>query len=215
MSEIEKILELWRQCEQRGEDAVLATVVKTQGSSYRMPGARLLVTQGGVRAGSVSGGCLEDDLIKKAWWLTETGPMIRRYDTTPDGEIATEFGLGCNGIIHILLERVRPADAIFNLFRETRTTRQPALVAHLIKPPENVGARLVRDPAGRLTHNLNIGLAASLQLAAEAALADLSGSISWSDGSCEALLETIAPPIRLLISEPVMTRLRSQAWPST
>ncbi len=85
MKELEQILQLWAQAEHAGESAVLGTVVKTRGSSYRLPGARLLLTSSGQRAGSISGGCLEDDLIKKAWWFTESGPVIRRYDTTPDG----------------------------------------------------------------------------------------------------------------------------------
>ena len=103
MKELEQILRLWKEAEQSGESAVLATVVKTHGSSYRLPGARLLLTPNGQRAGSVSGGCLEDDLIKKAYWLTERGPVIRKYDTTPDGEIASGFGLGCSGVIDVLL----------------------------------------------------------------------------------------------------------------
>ena len=109
MKELERILELWSAAQSAGESAVLATVVKTRGSSYRLPGARLLITQGGRHAGSISGGCLEEDLLKKAWWLTEKGPVVRRYDTTPDGEISTGgFGLGCNGIIHVRLERLTP-----------------------------------------------------------------------------------------------------------
>src|SRR5690348_2117972 len=103
MKELDQILQLWAQTERANETAVLATVVKTQGSSYRLPGARLLLTRSGQRAGSISGGCLEDDLVKKAFWFTENGPIVSRYDTTPDGEIGSGgFGLGCNGIIHVL-----------------------------------------------------------------------------------------------------------------
>src|SRR5579863_9422854 len=144
MKEFGDVLALWSQLEAKGEPAVLATVVKTQGSSYRLPGARLLLTRSGQRAGSISGGCLEDDLVKKAWWLTENGPVIRRYDTTPDGEIGAEYGLGCNGIIHVLLERVTPGNAeILSLIRQVRETRQPAIVAHSL----SVGGKraMVRD----------------------------------------------------------------------
>ncbi|HEX4751027.1 MAG TPA: XdhC/CoxI family protein [Bryobacteraceae bacterium] len=144
MKEFGDILALWSQLEAKGEPAILATVVKTNGSSYRLPGARLLLTRTGQRVGSISGGCLEDDLVKKAWWLTENGPIIRRYDTTPDGEIAAEYGLGCNGIIHVLLEQVTPGNAeILSLIRQARETRQPAVVAHSLSTP---GKRImVRD----------------------------------------------------------------------
>src|SRR4051794_18917593 len=148
MAEIQNILSLWGQCEKAGDQAVLATVVKTQGSSYRLPGARMVITRNGVRAGSVSGGCLEDDLVKRAWWLTESGPMIRRYDTTPDGEIAAEYGLGCNGIIHVLLERITAGDTVMNLIRETRSSRSSAAMAHLLAPKEHVGSRVAVSVRG-------------------------------------------------------------------
>lgn len=111
MKEVAQILDLWNRTRARREEAVLATVIHTRGSSYRLPGARLLITPSGERAGSISGGCLEDDLVKKAWWLTASGPAIQRYDTTPEGEIGSGYGLGCNGIVHVYLERVSPVAA--------------------------------------------------------------------------------------------------------
>ena len=133
MKDIAEILALWDQARCAGESAVLATVVRTQGSSYRLPGARMLLTRTGKRAGAVSGGCLEDDLVKKAWWLTENGPVIRRYDTTADGELATGgYGLGCNGIIHVLLERITPQQpSVLPLIRNVRTERKSAVIKHL------------------------------------------------------------------------------------
>jgi xanthine dehydrogenase accessory factor len=171
MRELEQILELWSETERAHESAVLATVVKTRGSSYRLPGARLLLTRTGRRAGSISGGCLEDDLVKKAWWLTESGPVVRRYDTTPEGEIAASYGLGCNGIIHVLLERVAPGNAqILDLLRQVRETRIPVTIAHVTEPAALAGKRLVLENAG----------ADSLR-------------------GVEAFVELLAPPVHLLI----------------
>lgn len=133
MFELGAILRLWEKVRERGEECVLATVLKTQGSSYRLPGARLLLTRLGERAGSVSGGCLEDDLTKRSWWLTESGPVVCRYDTTADGEIGTPFGLGCNGIIHVLLQRVTPEDCrIMDVIGQVLATRQPAILNHVL-----------------------------------------------------------------------------------
>lgn len=147
MREIEQILELWAATERAGESAVLATVVKTSGSSYRLPGARLLLTRTGQRAGSVSGGCLEDDLVKKAWWLTESRPVVRRYDTTPEG-LASGYGLGCNGVIHVLLERIEPGRAeILDLLREVRTTRRAITIAHILEPAARAGERAILSSA--------------------------------------------------------------------
>lgn len=138
MKETERILELWSAARSAGESAVLATVVKTRGSSYRLPGARLLITQGGQHAGSISGGCLEDDLLKKAWWFTEKGPAVRRYDTTPDGEIAADgYGLGCNGIIHVSIERLAPDQtSALDILQRVRAERKPATIKHTIAPGE-------------------------------------------------------------------------------
>ncbi len=133
MKDISEILDVWDQIQRAGESAVLATVVKTQGSSYRLPGARMLLSRTGKRAGAVSGGCLEDELVKKAWWFTENGPVIRRYDTTPDGELATSgYGLGCNGIIHVLLERITPENpSVLPLIRKVQAEREPAVIRHI------------------------------------------------------------------------------------
>ena len=135
--EITRILELWRDVSAKGGEAVLATVIRTEGSSYRLPGARLLLTRDGRRAGSVSGGCLEEDLLRKAWWFTEPGPGVRRYDTNADGEIVGQYGLGCNGIIYVALERVRAGhSAALDLLARVRETRVPATLAH---PPSAPG----------------------------------------------------------------------------
>ena len=111
MLELRPVLDAAERLAGRGEEAVLATVVKVEGSTYRRPGARLLVARGGEWVGGISGGCLEGDLVRKAWWRTENGPAVVTYDSTADDETAWQFGLGCNGVVHILLERLTPAGA--------------------------------------------------------------------------------------------------------
>ncbi len=201
MKEHEQILELWSEAEKAGEEAVLATVVKTQGSSYRLSGARLLLIRSGQRAGSISGGCLEDDLLKRAWWLTEAGPVIRRYDTTPEGEITREYGLGCNGIIHVLLERLAPGRArLLDLLREVRSARIPAAVVHVLQPSAEVGQRLMVNTQSCMEHNLtDLALESWLLQTAQDLLAGLQKRAHFINGAHEIFAETIAPPIRLLI----------------
>ena len=75
-----KIVELWR----RGEAAALATLVRVEGSSYRKVGARLLIARDGSYAGSVSGGCLEAEIVRKAQWLTRSGATVEHYSTLFD-----------------------------------------------------------------------------------------------------------------------------------
>lgn len=201
MKELQQILQLWTRTESAGESAVLATVVKTRGSSYRLPGARLLLTSSGERAGSVSGGCLEDDLLKKAWWLTENGPVIRRYDTTPEGEIAAEFGLGCNGIIYVLLERVTPGNTpVLDTIRRVRAGRRAAVVAHLIEPSRAAGQTLILDADGSLSHTVaNAELANTLAREAHGALAESSSRTVRLGGEIEAFIETLSPAVRLVV----------------
>jgi xanthine dehydrogenase accessory factor len=212
MKELQEILDLWAHAEAEGESAVLATVVKTRGSSYRSPGARLLLTSGGQHVGSISGGCLEDDLLKKAWWLTQSGPVIRRYDTTPEGEIATEFGLGCHGVIHVLLERILPGDApagqvqtsqaqIIDVIRElARSERRPAAIAHVIEPSSAIGQRLVLDPRGNARHNLSDPeLARTIASEAARAPSECSSRLLRMDSGIEVFLEVLPPVVRLLV----------------
>ena len=132
MTDLEYILPLWRELESTGAEYVLATVVKTEGSSYRKPGARMLLAADGRRAGMVSGGCLEAAVARKAWWLTEDGPAMRPYSTyDDDGELP--FGSGCGGVIWILLERRKTADAVLLALASAWDARKPLAIATVLE----------------------------------------------------------------------------------
>jgi len=88
-------------CLQRGERAALATVVSVEGSSYRRPGARMLITESGETTGVLSAGCFEGDVRECAAKVMLTGePVLVKYDTTTDDDIVG----GCNGVVHVLIE---------------------------------------------------------------------------------------------------------------
>ncbi len=93
---------------QRGEAVALATLVRVEGSSYRAAGARILIGREGASVGSVSGGCLEAEIIRKAPWLVRHGARVERYSTLFDDTAEIPYGLGCGGTVDVLLE---PADA--------------------------------------------------------------------------------------------------------
>src|SRR5262244_2784476 len=110
MRELREIVEGWEALRQKSEQVVLATVVATRGSTYRRPGARLLLSTERWVAGGVSGGCLERDVLTKSWWRTADGPRLVIYDSTSaDDEETWTFGLGCNGRVDVLLERLPPS----------------------------------------------------------------------------------------------------------
>ena len=87
--------------------AALATLVKVEGSSFRRPGARLALLGDGRRAGSISGGCLESDLLLRLEQVRQTGKPERvRYDTTRENDLVWGVGLGCHGIATIYIEAI-------------------------------------------------------------------------------------------------------------
>ncbi|MDO5770209.1 MAG: XdhC family protein, partial [Psychrobacter sp.] len=81
MNQVSDILALADQALSQNVDAVLATVVRTEGSAYRRPGAMMLICADGRSVGMVSGGCLERHLIERAFWLTRNGAWVQVYNT--------------------------------------------------------------------------------------------------------------------------------------
>jgi len=103
MVERKQIVEMARRS--GGEAGVLVTLVRAEGSSYRRPGARLLTSAGSTAyAGTISGGCLENEVIKKAIWKVRDGAVVERYSTLFDDTAEIPYGLGCGGTIDLLLE---------------------------------------------------------------------------------------------------------------
>ena len=140
MSDLENILPLWRDLRASGTEYVLATVVAVEGSGYRKPGAQMLIAGDGRRAGTISGGCLEAEVARKAFWHTENGPVLRRYSTTADdGEVP--FGMGCGGVVHLLLERSATASGFLERLSSDFTARQAAAVATVLEG-EWIGQRV-------------------------------------------------------------------------
>jgi xanthine dehydrogenase accessory factor len=98
--------------QQAGHGVVLGTITRTWGSAPRPPGSSVAVRDDGLVAGSVSGGCIEDDLIDKARHgaLVRGLPEVVRYGI--DADAAHRFGLPCGGLIELVLEPVRPHTAL-------------------------------------------------------------------------------------------------------
>ncbi len=100
MPDRRRILRQWRE----GAASVFVTLVRAEGSSYRRPGAHLLIGPNGECSGSISGGCLEAEVVRKAAWLVRDGAVIERYSTLFDDTAEVPYGLGCGGIVDLLLE---------------------------------------------------------------------------------------------------------------
>jgi xanthine dehydrogenase accessory factor len=90
---------------QQGAAKVLVTLVRLEGSSYRRPGAHLLIgAHSAEYAGTISGGCLEAEVVRKAAWMVREGAIVERYSTLFDDTAEIPFGLGCGGVVDLLLE---------------------------------------------------------------------------------------------------------------
>ncbi|MFW6094586.1 MAG: XdhC family protein [Pseudomonadota bacterium] len=103
-----------------GEPCWLATVIETWGSSPRPVGSLFACNAHGRTAGSLSGGCVEDDLIEKllAGELARERPQFFRYGIS--AEETERFGLPCGGSLHIVVEPLTPDDATRKHFRHLR-----------------------------------------------------------------------------------------------
>src|ERR1035437_5554946 len=101
-----RIVRQWRQ----GAAKVLITLVHAEGASYRRPGAHLLIGADGEYAGMISGGCLEAEVVRKAEWMVRGGAIVERYSTLFDDTAEIPFGLGCGGVVDLLLEPVETAE---------------------------------------------------------------------------------------------------------
>lgn len=82
----------------------MVTLVRVVGSSYRQPGARLLIGAAGEYAGTVSGGCLEAEVVRRSGWRVRDGAVVDRYSTEFDDTAEVPYGLGCGGVLDLLLE---------------------------------------------------------------------------------------------------------------
>ncbi len=145
MNELERIT---REAVHTDEAYLLATVVRVAGSSYRRPGARMLVAGDRWLSGCVSGGCLEGDVMLRGAHRCRDGAVVVTYDST---EESGEPWLGCNGIVDVLMELV-PAggdnDALAfarACFAEERAGTLVTVIGSTV-PGVEIGMRLAVGP---------------------------------------------------------------------
>lgn len=120
MRELLEILDRIVKLRETGQPAALATVIATSGSTYRRPGARLLITESEA-VGAVSAGCLEDAVIAVARRVLKTGqPQLMRFDTTEEMDKVAGTGLGCRGTIEVFIEPLQADESGARVYRQLR-----------------------------------------------------------------------------------------------
>ncbi len=191
------------------EPVVLATVVRVTGSSYGGVGARMLIRVDGSTVGLVSGGCLESDLAEHARRVHNSGNAeVVRYDTRDDEDAPWGLGLGCNGMIDVLLELLPPERASYfaKLLGRALVAHEPSVLATVIQ------ARASGDNAALGAHALVIGnniektgtwgkgdtLAKATANIGEAISAGRRGLVRDLDG-IEVAYEVVMPAVQLVV----------------
>ncbi len=201
MSEMRQILELWKRAQAAGDAVCLATVVGIEGSAYRRPGARMVLTSAGLRAGTVSGGCLEGEIAKKAWWLTEQGASVQRYSSFFDDELAAggemPYGLGCGGTVVVLLERGEAARETLEALRRSVEDRTASVVV-MDLGARTAGTVLILEELGTGGYQRKGGADARAEALAAEALRGRSSRTVESEGA-EFYVEYLAPPPALFV----------------
>ncbi len=177
----------------------LATLVQVDGSSYRQPGARLLVdAEGRVLAGAVSGGCLEGDVAARAADVCASGHAVRlMYDLRSDLEAIWGFGARCDGIAHLLLEPL-PDWRWMAQVEAVRARRHGGAVV-MVLDASGSGATcavLDGDPTTGRWHMLHDD-------ARHVALADLAGLVHTARRTGHAMLQTLSDDVTVFV-EPLV-----------
>lgn len=189
MAELKQILDLWKRATAADDDVCLATVVGIEGSAYRRPGARMLLTASGQRAGTVSGGCLEGEIAKKAWWLTAQGPSLQRYSSFFDDDGDMPYGLGCGGTVIVLLERGEAAAQCLEALRRSVEDRTASVLVTGIDVP---GTHLILREDGDAVWF-------SAENADVAALAREAMAVRRTQTAEGYFVEYVAPPLALYL----------------
>jgi xanthine/CO dehydrogenase XdhC/CoxF family maturation factor len=140
MSELDRILEAIREWADRGTDFALATVIGVRGSTYRGLAARQLIAADGSGAGTVSGGCLDQELHAVATRVIGSGvPEVVEFDLTADDEAMWGWGIGCNGATELLVEPSPSALSLADHIADIRVRQRPTVIVHSLAHP--VGER--------------------------------------------------------------------------
>jgi len=206
MKEISDIIRAYRTALANGIQMALATVAKVEGSSYRRPGARMLVTEDGQLTGAISGGCLEGDALRKALLaIHQRKNRLITYDTS--SEEGSEFAvqLGCDGIVHILFEYIDTdnPDNPLALLERLQHSRQETVVITLFSTKnknEQRGTVLLTNGKSTLSSDMDLtALTDDIQLAKINRQSYIK-KIQLNGVRTEALIQYIPPAVHLVIA---------------
>lgn len=208
-----ELLDILKECGRLNGQAApyaLATVVSVSGSTYRGVGARMLISAAGDTCGSISGGCLEGDVFEKARRVREEGkPRLLTYDTTAPEDIFWGTGMGCGGVTEVFLMPSTAAHGGSLLPQAAEHLRRGQTVGYALifqvepQAATPAGAELLWDGQQIIAHNFPAAapleaLCRDLQEVTAAGGTEVR-RYHWPQGEVSLLLETLSPPVPLVI----------------
>lgn len=229
MKELQAILQAFEEAQHRCETSFLATVINTEGSTYRRPKAKMLMTDTGKIVGAISGGCLENDVFEYTRQKMSSGkPIVVTYDTTADEDLVLGFGIGCNGVVEVLIEPLDVNNRLnpLNFIQECFCDRQRGIIATVFSVEGSLkvklGERLILAPEGKIDTDIKeSNLLQAIAADAKAALRTQKSTINeyqLSPGKIKVFIEIIQPPMPLLIfgsgrdAVPVVNLAKNLGW---
>ena len=204
MSEITDVLAAIERLAARGERMALATIVAVRGSTYRRPGARLLVPEDGAPVGNISGGCLEGDVADMARVVMGEGrARLAGWDLTADDDAVWGLGLGCNGAIEVFIEPAERAAEVAGALRMALEDERPICVVTVVESGNQAvpaGGRIVVAPSSEPEGTLGTAAVDAEAIAAARELLEAERSeVRTLAGGVRAFVEVLEPPVRLVI----------------
>ncbi|MGI0483905.1 XdhC family protein [Pantanalinema rosaneae CENA516] len=231
--DLQQIIQGFERLQAHPRSAAIATVVKTSGSVYRRPGARMVLTADQQIIGGISGGCLEADVWERVQPLLHqaTDPIVFTYDTTASQDLVWGLGMGCNGMVQVLLESLQTEAAIGSLQFITDCWRQQqaGAIATIFHITGSVNAQIGDRVLVNSNQTVVYGMADPplvtrlLQDSDRSLITGKNRVITYSleHGSVEALIEVIHPPVPLLVfgagydAVPVVQLAKQLGWQVT
>jgi xanthine dehydrogenase accessory factor len=210
MKDLQEIVNGYDSLKRAEAKAVLATIVSVKGSTYRRPGARMLIREDGSTIGAISSGCLEGDVAERAKKIMNSDAATTVvYDlTTPENEV-WGLNLGCNGVIQILLEPLPFSVRSLHLksITDCMQLHRFGVLASVFRVEgelkATVGSHLFLLDDGKVTEDIkHPTLSAALTEDCLHALRSRTSFVKeyrFSEGWAEALIEVIRPPVPLVI----------------
>ncbi|MCH2247231.1 MAG: XdhC family protein [Crocosphaera sp.] len=208
MHELQEIIKAFEVNQQQGENTFLATIVNSFGSTYRQKGAKMLITETGEIVGTLSGGCVENDIFQYTKQISDE-PLLISYDATSEEDLIWGFGLGCNGAVQILLEKLDYSWKLspLNLINECLTNKKHGAIATIFEIEGEIdvklGSRFFVYP-DNTTHtdiqeqNLKKAITDDT-ISAKNTRQSTVNKYQSSLGSVDVFIEVITPPLSLII----------------